>query len=272
MSHTDTQRVTFAGRVYRLVDLSQRISNSTSAIEPMPHHIEYTDHRTKAKNMSYMLGEGVHWPHECAAATEVVKLGTHCGTHVDAPYHYWPESADGSEATTIDNVDLGWFAGDGFVLDMTHKKTGEGITDEDVVAGLDRIGYTVKPGDIALVRTDTSRRFTEPGYHNAHPGMRRSATEWLIDHGVRLMGIDAWGFDRPFDVMSREYQAGDVDQLWESHLLGREKPYCHIEKLDNLAALPVSHGFHVTAFPVKIDRASGAWTRVVAWIPEEDGK
>jgi len=67
---------------------------------------------------------------------------------------------------------------------MTHKKRGEGITDDDVQKALANIGYTLKPYDIILVRTDTSKHFKEPGNDKMHAGQRRSATEWLIDKGV----------------------------------------------------------------------------------------
>ena len=153
------------------------------------------------------------------------------------------------------------------MLNITHKKRGEVITDEDVQAELQRIGYTLKPYDIVLVRTDTSRLFKQPGYDMMHAGLRRSATEWLVDQGVRLIGIDAWGIDRPFDVMMQEAKAGE-SQFWESHLLGREKEYCQIEKLSNLDLLPKPFGFTVSAFPVNIRAASAGWSRVVAIFEE----
>ena len=63
--------------------------------------------------------------------------------------------------------------------------------------------------------------------------MVASATEWLIDQGVKLIGIDAWGLDRPFDVTAQEAKEGTT-QFWEAHLVGRKKEYCQIEKLCNL--------------------------------------
>jgi kynurenine formamidase len=47
-------------------------------------------------------------------------------------------------------------------------------------------------------------------------------------------------------------------------LLGREKEYAQIEKLCDLGRLPRPHGFTVLALPVKVERASGGWARVVA--------
>jgi hypothetical protein len=127
-------------------------------------------------------------------------------------------------------------------------------------------GYRLKPYDVVLVRTDVSRPYDEPGYELRHPGLRRDATAWLVAQGVRLIGIDAWGIDRAFDVMSADARAGDDAQLWESHKFGADEEYCQIEKLCNLDALPTPHGFQVLALPIHLERASGAWARVVALI------
>ncbi len=63
-------------------------------------------------------------------------------------------------------------------------------------------------------------------------------------------------------------ETGDASVLWEGHRAGADKAYCHIEKLTNLEALPLT-GYTVCCFPVKIKEASAGWTRVVA-IFEED--
>lgn len=259
------------GKRVTLIDLSDRVSNSTSAFQPNAHRIEYLDHQqtAAASGLTRGLPEGT-WPDGLGYAVETVTLTTHSGTHVDAPYHYGPTSG-GKPARTIDQVPLRWCYGDGVVLDMTHKKSRESITAEDVQAALARIGYEIKPFDIVLIRTDTSKHYHEPGYELMHAGMRRCATKWLVERGVRLMGIDAWGFDRPLDVMIQEAQAGDKAQYWESHLFGREQEYSHIEKLANLDQIPRPFGFKVMAMPVKLEGASAGWSRVVAIIEEDQG-
>jgi kynurenine formamidase len=55
-------------------------------------------------------------------------------------------------------------------------------------------------------------------------------------------------------------------QLWESHRFGADEEYLQIEKLSNLAALPAPTGFQVLALPIRLERASGAWARVVALV------
>jgi len=252
------------GRRQTIVDLSDVLSNATADFEPLRHSIEYMTAEEGAERPFHGL-EPEHWPGRAAMAGEIATLATHAGTHVDAPYHYGP--ADSGQARTIDHVPLSWLFGPGVVLDVRGASRVDGVRAPDVEAELGRVGHELRPGDVVLVWTGTNLR--EPGYDLRHPGLRRDATELLVDRGVRLIGIDAWGLDRPFDVMADEAKAGDTDQLWESHVLGRTKEYCQIERLANLELLPRPTGFTVYAFPYLIEGASAGWTRVVA-IYEED--
>lgn len=252
------------GRILTVYDLSQRLGNRTSAIEPNAHRIDYMDADQTAAMTGTKFGIGPEfWPGGRGFCVETVTLSTHAGTHVDAPAHYGPPPGR-SRGRSIDEVPLRWCFGDGVRLDMRHKARGEGINRHELQLELERIGHVLKPFDVVLLWTGTSAYFETSGYDQLHPGLRRDATEYLVDNGVRLIGIDAWGLDRPFDVMVREAIAGDHAQLWESHLLGREKEYCQIEKLCHLEQLPLSSGFTVSAFPVKLERASAGWARVVA--------
>lgn len=254
------------GRRFRLYDLSDTLSNSTRANEPNPHSIEYFDHEQTVEPSSAAHGvDPNHWRNGLASAWEVVTASTHSGTHVDAPWHYAPTS-EGKPARRIDAVPLAWCCGNGVVLDLTRVDRVRGITETDVRGELDRIGHEVRPRDVILIRTDASVRFGEPNYHLVGPGMRRSATQWLVERGVRLIGIDAWGFDRAFDVMAGEARAGNIDQLWESHYYGTEREYLQIERVAGLRELPVTSGFFVVAFPFKIEDASASWARVVAFV------
>jgi kynurenine formamidase len=263
------ESISFGGRTLRVIDLSQRLSNATSAHEPMPHTIEYVDHRGSLPIVEQRFGlDESHWREGQVWAHERVTLTTHSGTHIDAPYHYHPTSG-GRPARRTEEVPFRWLMGDAVVLDLRHCDRVEGIRAADVRAELDRIGYAIKADDIVLVRTDVSERYGEPGYEHLHPGLRRDATAYLVEQGARLIGIDAWGLDRAFDLMAAEALAGDDAQLWESHKYGADHEYCQIEKLANLAAIPIPFGFQVLALPVLLEAASGGWARVVALVPDD---
>jgi kynurenine formamidase len=252
---------TRGGRTYTVYDLSDTLSNSTAEFEPNAHRVTYLypDQTVAEAERRWGLG-AENWPGGLLLQAEAVDLSTHSGTHLDAPAHYGPASE--GKAATVDELPLSWCFGPGVRLDVRHKTKVEGVARADVEAELERIGHRLEPGDVVLVWTGTDLR--KPGYENASPGLRRDATEYLVDSGVRLIGIDAWGLDRAFDVMIAEKQRGELDQVWESHLLGREKPYAQIERLANLEELPGPTGFTVYAFPFKIEGASAGWARVVA--------
>jgi len=204
------------------------------------------------------LPQGLGW------AVDTLTLSTHAGTHVDAPWHYSPVS-EGKKARTIDEMPLEWFYGDGVVLDMRHKPRGSAITVDDLKEALKGIGYTLKPGDIVLIQTGADKYWGTPEYFEAGCGMTRESTLWLIDQGIRVMGIDAWGWDRPFWAIREEFQeTRDKSIIWGGHYVGIEKEYCHIEKLANLDRLPRPFGFKIACFPIKIVGGSAGWSRVVA--------
>jgi kynurenine formamidase len=260
--------VTLFGNSFTVYDLSQSLSNETSAFQPNGHRIDYMTADQTVEMTGRLFGIGPeYWPDGQGYCVERVELSTHSGTHLDAPHHYGPR-AGGVRGRTVDEIPMRWCMGDGVVLDMRHKGKGESIWRQDVIDELDRLRYDLKPFDIPLIWTGTSAHFDSPGYDSMHPGLRREATEYLVDMGVRLIGIDAWSIDRPFDVMIAEALAGDRAQLWESHLLGREKEFGQIEMLCGLDTLPAPTGFTVLALPVKVTDASGAWSRVVALYPQ----
>lgn len=262
------------GRRVALIDLSSTLSNDTKAFEPNAHDITYVDHVQGMQLGAQIMGWGEEMSRKVFSrghvwAVEQVALSTHSGTHVDAPYHYGPAMKDGSPTRTIDEVPLRWCFGHGVVLDMTSVDRERGVTKEDVQAELARIGYRLQPYDIVLVRTDASKHFHEPRYDFRHAGLRRDATQFLVESGVKLIGIDAWGIDRAFDVLVKDSLGGKAE-FWESHFFGLEQEYLQIEKLANLESLPRPFGFTVMAFPYKIRGASAGWTRVVALV-EVDG-
>ncbi len=195
---------------------------------------------------------------------ETVTLRTHSGTHLDAPYHHHSTMDRGERAITIDEVPLEWCFQPGVKLDFRHLPDGHVVTAAEVEAELARIGHVLRPLEIVLVNTRAGGRYGHADYIHTGIGMGREATLYLLERGVRLTGIDAWGWDAPFSRMARRFaETGDPSLVWEGHRASMEIGYCHLEKLLNLEALPAT-GFQVCCFPVKIKAASAGWTRAVA--------
>ncbi len=201
---------------------------------------------------------------------DVVTASVHCGTHLDAPFHFGP-LCEGKPSRRISDIPLEWCYGPGVMLDVSHRKRGEEISSADLQIALAAANYQLRPGDIVLLRTGTDKLWPSPAYFRSFPGVSAEATGWLLDQGIRTMGIDTPGFDSPFDVMMQKYfQTHDQSCLWPSHFLGRQREYVHMERLAHLDQLPAPGTFHVACFPVLVEGAGAGWIRAVAMIEKEE--
>jgi len=189
-------------------------------------------------------------------ATYRIEISDHVGTHMDSLRHM------NADKPGPEGIPLEYCYGDGVVLDLRHKKPGEGITTADVQEALRHIEYTLKPLDIVLIMTGAGSYQDEERYLTDHPGMTADATNWLIDQGIKMMGIDAITFDPPVWAMFER------KQFWEAHRVMLEREYYHLENLNNLDQIPRPHGFKLSVFPVMWVDTTGAPVRAVALVEE----
>lgn len=256
----------------RFIDLSISIEPDLPGDPPiMIPEVDYLDHSMGAGQMKdfYPGLEEKQLPNGLGWAIEFLKLTTHSGTHLDAPYHYHPTMDKGRRALTIDEIPLEWCFNDGVVLDFRHKGDGEHITVDDLKQELHRINYKIKPMDIVLIQTGADDAWGTEKYLIRGAGMDRESTLFLTEQGVKVMGIDAWSWDRPLPFQAEEFkQNKDPKVIWEAHFAGIDAAYCHMEKLSNLSAIGRPYGFTVSCFPVKIKGAGAGWTRPVAIVKD----
>lgn len=249
----------------KIIDLSKPIQYNQNDPWFMKVRIKHKPHK-KAKWLIRLLGlpfklfpKGfVGW-----ADDTIVKMGVHSTTHIDAPWHYSP-TCKGKPAKTADEIPLDWCYGEGLVVDMTHKQDLEAITVLDLESFLKKEKLEIKPGMIVLIKTGRDKYNGTKDFHERGTGMSAAATEWLINKGIKVMGIDSWGWDLPLSHLIKEAKrTANPDLFWEAHLVGIDKEYCHMEQLVNLEALPFT-SFKIAVFPLKIVGASAAPARVVA--------
>ena len=254
----------------KLIDLSVTLQAGIASDPPgMTPEIEYVDHDEGALILEKAFGIPVDKQLERkGAAVENVRMTTHAGTHMDAPWHYHPTMNHGEPAMKIDEVPLEWCMGRGVKLDFRGLADGHVVTAAEVEGELARIGHDLQPGDIVLVNTRAGSRYGEDDFVSAGCGMGREATLYLTSRGVRVTGTDGWSWDPPIlSQMERIRETGDWSLFWEGHKAGAETIYCHMEKLANLDALPGT-GFEVIAFPVKVAGGSAGWCRPVAIVED----
>jgi len=257
-------------KLMEFIDLSVAIEHNTPSDPPsMPTEIDYWDHVKGAQHMKGFfsgisdgdLPKGLGW------SLEYIKLTTHSGTHLDAPWHFHPTMNNGEPARTIDQVPLEWCLSDGVSIRFDDKPNGYKVTARDMEQAFEKIGYRLKPLDIVLVCSGAASYWGSAEYLIRGCGMGREATLWLLDRGVKIVGTDAWSWDRPLSLIAEEYsKTKDASLIWEGHFAGIEKEYYHMEKMTNIDKLP-PYGFKVACFPIKIKAASAGWVRPIAIIP-----
>lgn len=262
----------------KIIDLSLSIDERTPEVHPFSierlGHKEGVQHlnwvmmkKTFLGKISFLLGKRIikpsDLPDEEFLSLETLHCPVHIGTHVDYSFHYGTKS-ENRLSKTINELPLDWCLSDGVVLDFTHKRPGEVISKEDCIKAIEKINYRLKAGDIVLLRTGADRFFGTKDYLINYPGVSPELIEFLLDQGIKIIGIDTLGFDRPYKFMMQDFmRSKNPKYLWPAHFFGRIKEYAHIERLAKLDLLP-SFGFKIACFPIKIKDTGAAWSRVVA--------
>ena len=113
-----------------------------------------------------------------AANVSFIKFGAHTGTHVDAPAHF----IEG--ASPVECLPLDVLVGETLVVEISRDKM---VIDEETVEN----ACSSRPSRI-LFKTRNSDFWNErhAGFRSDYTYLTTAAAERLVDHGVRLVGID----------------------------------------------------------------------------------
>jgi kynurenine formamidase len=169
-------------------------------------------------------------------ADSYISTYSHTGTHIDAPAHML---ADGSK--TLDAYPIDHFVGRGRYIDVTNKTFD--------LAAVQQAG--VQAGDIVLFHTGMSDAYHEPSYYNENPAVTEGIANYLVQQGVKMVGVDMCSVDHePFPV----------------HKVLLAANVLIIENLTNLGTL-AGKTLDVYALPVRLD-IDGAPARVIAQLNE----
>jgi kynurenine formamidase len=179
-------------------------------------------------------------------ATRRLTLGSHTGTHVDAPLHFLPDGEG------IDALPVTLLAGDAWLIDLAPATPGTVFSPDDILPKLP--GH---PVERLLLRTDWSDRFWNTSqFYNDWPVLDRAVTEALIGRGVRLLGID-------FPSPDPAYSGADPDLDCPNHKRFFAAGTILVEYLTGLGHLSPGPVF-LAALPLKLAGFDGAPARVIA--------
>ena len=164
-------------------------------------------------------------------------IGSHSGTHIDAPSHY----IEGGR--TVDAIPPGVLAGPARVLDCS---------DAGEVVGPGSLAGLIAGTPTLLLRTAFSgRQAFDPGY----PALSLDAADLVVEAGITCIGTDAPSIEA--------YQG---DGSVHRRLLGSGTVI--LELLD-LSAVPGGDYFMV-ALPLRLKGADGSPVRAILWDTEEE--
>ncbi len=149
----------------KAIDLSHELHNGMTVYpgDPLPH---FESAATIAK-------DGVNLTR--------LTLGSHTGTHMDAPRHFIRDGIG------IDQIPPSKLVGEAYVADLSSKPIGTGITADDfrkVLKG------NVSEDDIVVIYTGCSEKWGEESIRKNYTYLERDAAEYLVSRKVRAIGID----------------------------------------------------------------------------------
>lgn len=171
-------------------------------------------------------------------------FSSHVGTHVDAPRHILREGGG------LEDFALESFYGNACVLDVPAEAA-EGI-------GPDRLeaAGTVQRDDVVLVRTGWWNQVGTDTYRQQHPYLTGEAATWLVERGVKLVGIDTNSVDKPKSLRSDGFAHASLKAFLAARI-----PVVH--NLGDLSPI-LGKRCRISAFPLVFEGADGGPVRVVA--------
>ena len=211
------------------VDLSQPIYAGMPRIPVLPE-VDFQPLRRTEKGDPLNISE--------------LRIATHAGTHVDAPWHFVPTGR------TIDQIPLDQLWGSAVIVPI-QRGPGELIEPADLENSPERI----RAGDIVVLATGWSDKFESEAY-DLHPYPSEAAALWLAERQIKMLAVDMVTVDMPASLRPAGFTYPVHHALLEHDIL-------IIENVANLQSL-AGRRVNLYAFPLKIRGADGGQARVVA--------
>jgi len=177
--------------------------------------------------------------------THKLVLGTHTGTHMDAPRHL----IEGGQ--TIDQIDPALFVQKALLMKFDNKGAGDFI-DHDELAHYDSLLSGVSA---VVIRTGWSKWWMTDKYYKQWPYLSEKAAQYLVDKGIKVIGMDM-----PSPDSADRLTPGSSSPI-HCQLMGQG--IILVEYLNNLELINKDI-FKLYSFPLKLKGLDGSPARVLA--------
>lgn len=182
---------------------------------------------------------------EVGRRTTHVHIGTHSGTHIDAPSHFI------ENGNTISDFPLERFSSRAVLLDLRDMVAGQAVD-------VDRLRNTAVssalPGESILINYGWSMHYGTEKYYPQQPFLSKAAMEYLLGFSPTMIGYDVAMPDDP-----KHSRGSDCDSPMHKLALGND-----VLLLENLKFPDnIPESFELFAFPLNLKDLDGSPVRAV---------
>ena len=176
---------------------------------------------------------------------EQIRLNSHTGTHLDAPFHFFPDGI------TVDQIDVSTFQGEAVIVDVSKAiQPRQGIE----IFHLKPYSSAIHPGSIIILHTGWGpKRSMDEIYQHDWPYLTGESAKWLREKGIKGIAIDAMSMGGWYEGTGRPCH----EELL-SHGIWILEELLIPEELVSIGSC------YLMAFPIKLQGFSGAPVRAVA--------
>jgi arylformamidase len=160
-------------------------------------------------------------------------LSSHCGTHIDVARHY------SDHGLSVEHLPLTLLTGEALVAELCGIRS---------IGGAELSRFPLKGVERLILKTDNSLLWEKPGFCEEYAALTPDGARYLVEMGVKLVGIDYLSIDR-FDG------EGEVHRL----LLGNGVIVIEGLNLEGVAA----GVYELICLPLKIRDGDGAPVRAI---------
>lgn len=210
----------------KAVDLTHELQNGMPVYpgDPSPSFVSYATLEKDGVNLTKLT------------------LGSHTGTHIDAPRHFIPDGIG------VDQISPSKLVGEAYVTDISSKPIGSGITGQDLHKNLEG---RIAEDDIVITYTGCSEHWGEESVRSNYTYLTGNAAEYLASKKVRALGIDFLSVEK--------FRA--PDPVAHKTLLGNG--IFIIESLSRATKRFVGKRILLICMPIKLQNGDGAPSRIV---------